>query len=305
MALDAAGFGSYALEAFNRKVRVPLLGDMPLNKMVLGASVVLGLVNPGFWFLGAAGELAYLFLKATSPRFQKLIEGERLLAQQETWAEKVNHAVESLSPASRERYRKLLGQCRLTLGVSDTLETDTLGNFRDLRARNLNQLLAIFLRLLTSKEAIESNLSSLDAKDLALVISHLEARLATAEPEGALHRSLSGTLDIQRKRLENLERARNSLAVINAELERIEQQIELIREESAVSGRPEMLSMRLDAVTSTMSETSRWMDEHGEFFESLAGQDLVGHLSQLPELPAALAEEPPPPADDDRARETE
>ncbi len=63
--------------------QVPLLGRLPLNKMGLAAFAVLGLWNPGFWFLGAAGELAYLFLKATSPRFQNLIEGERLLAAQQ------------------------------------------------------------------------------------------------------------------------------------------------------------------------------------------------------------------------------
>ena len=76
--------------------------------------------------------------------------------------------------------------------------------------------------------------------------------------------------------------------MIDAELERIEQQIELIREESAVSGRPEMLSMRLDAVTSTMAETSRWMEEHTDFFDSLAGQPTLTQLPDLPELPAEM-----------------
>lgn len=290
MALEPAGFGSYVLQAFNRKVDVPLLGSLPLNKMVLATVGVLGLANPGFWILGAAGELLYLFLKATSPRFRKLIEGERLLAAQESWAEKVNRAVERLSPSSRERYRQLLGQCRLTLGISDTLDTDSLGNFRDLRARSLNQLLGIFLRLLTSREVIVANVQHLDRTELEGEIAALEKRLTEAAEDSALERSLSGTLDIQRKRLDNLTRADENLQVINAELERIEQQIELIREESAVSGRPEMLSMRLDAVTSTMSETSRWMDEHTDFFDSLAGQPMVAELPELPELPAQMAE---------------
>ena len=44
-------------------------------------------------------------------------------------------------------------------------------------------------------------------------------------------------------------RATNNLAVVDAELERIEQQVRLVREESAVSRSPEALSARLDAVS--------------------------------------------------------
>ncbi len=285
MALDQMSFHHYAYEAFKRNPRVPLLGNLPLNKMLVALAAVLGLMNPGFWFLGAAGELAYLFLKANSPRFQTLIEGERLLAAQESWGEKINKAVDKLSPTSQERYRMMLGKCRIALGISETLDSDSLGNFRDMRARSLNQLLAIFLRLLTSRELIQDNVEMLDRAALDREISSLRERLETAEEDGALRRSLEGTLDIQMKRIENLERASKSLEIIDAELGRIEQQVELIREESAVTGGPEMLSMHLDAVTESMSDTSRWMDDHNDFFHSLTGHHMTGELSELPDLP--------------------
>jgi len=245
VALDRLSFQHYVHEAFHRKARVPLLGALPLNKMLLALAAVLGLANPGFWFLGAAGELAYLFLRANSERFQKLIEGERLLEAQESWGEKINRGVSRLSRQNRERYRALLAKCRLVLGISDTLDGDNLGNFRDMRARSLNQLLAIFLRLLTSREMIENNVETLDRDALNREVEILRSRLESAEEDSALRRSLQGTLDIQLKRLENLDRAGKSLEVIDAELERIEQQVELIREESAVSGGPEALSIRL------------------------------------------------------------
>lgn len=280
-------FHNYAKEAFDRTAKVPLLGRLPLNKMGLAAFAVLGLWNPGFWFLGAAGELAYLFLRATSPRFQNLIEGERLLAAHESWAEKISQAVDRLSTRSRERYRRLLEQCRSALGITDTLENDSLGNFRDMRARSLNQLLAIFLRLLTSREVIEGNLKGLNRAALQNEVAELEKRLAAAGEDSALSRSLSGTIAIQTKRLNNLGKAASNLEVIDAELRRIEKQVELIREESAVTGRPEALSVHLDAVTNTMSETSRWMDEHNEFFHSLDGHTMAGELTKLPEFPDA------------------
>ncbi len=287
MAPETLSFHNYAKEAFDRTAKIPLLGRLPLNKMGLAGFAVLGLWNPGFWFLGAASELAYLFLKATSPRFQNLIEGERLLAAQQSWAEKIGHAVDRLSARSRDRYRRLLEQCRLALGISDTLENDSLGNFRDMRARSLNQLLAIFLRLLTSREVIEGNLKGLNRVALQDEVAELEKRLTPAGEDSALSRSLTGTIAIQKKRLENLGRAASNLEVIDAELRRIERQVELIREESAVTGRPEMLSVHLDAVTNTMSETSRWMEENNEFLHSLDGHSIAGELAKLPEMPEA------------------
>ncbi len=277
-------YWTYLRSAFNRRVPVPVLGHLPLNVMVVAAAGVLGLANPGFWLLGAAGEVLFLVLKASSPRFQKLLEGERLLAEQQTWEEKVGETVARLEAISRARYRRLLGQCRRILGISDALDADSLGNFRDLRARSLNQLLGIYLRLLSSREVIESNLSRLDRTELEAEAMRLQERLAAAAGDAALARSIQGTLDIQKKRLDNLARAQATQAVIDSELERIEQQVELIREEAAVTGRPEQLSVRLDAVTSTMTETTRWMEEHAEFLGSLAGDEAAVDLPELPKV---------------------
>ena len=62
MASEKLSFGDYVKEAFLRRVEVPGLGGMPLNVLVVAAFAVLGLANPGFWFLGAALEGLYLTL---------------------------------------------------------------------------------------------------------------------------------------------------------------------------------------------------------------------------------------------------
>ena len=66
----------------------------------------------------------------------------------------------------------------------------------------------------------------------------------------------------------------------------------LIREESAVSGGSEMLSARLDAVSSTLTETSLWMDQNTDLFSALEGHDELS--ATLPTLPQAPSVEPPP-----------
>ena len=285
MAGASLSFGDYVKAAFFRPLKLPLLGAMPANLMALGTLGLLGLaISPGFWLLGAALETTYLFTLAGSARFQRLVQGEQALQTQAEWSLRIGRAVDRLSGAGRERYRALVAQCRKVLGVSETLDADSLVGVRDLRGQGLNQLLSIFLRLLTSKDIITQNVRSLDGARLRKEIEALEKRLAGADPESALHRSLKGTADIQRRRLENLDKAAESLQVIEAELDRIEQQVELIREESAVSGKPEALSLRLDAVTSTMADTTRWMDENADFFDSLAGNETS---SRLPDLPRA------------------
>ena len=150
-------------------------------------------------------------------------------------------------------------------------------------------MLWLFLRLLASREAITDTLARIDRRQLEAGLESLKSRVAAApDPEGALARSLRATLEIQEKRLANLDSATNNLAVIDAELERIEQQVRLVREESAVSRSPEALSSRLDAVSSTLSETSRWMDQHADLISDMTSVDLDD--AKIAALPRTLAE---------------
>lgn len=292
MAPPRLGFLDYVKAAFRRKVRVPGLGAMPVNVMAIAAFAVLGIANPGFWLLGAAAELAYLFGVSSNPRFQKLVDAERLLDAQTGWEDRVHGEVGQLSDESRLRYQHLLGQCRRILGISETIDGTGLGGVRGLRSSSLNQLLWIFLRLLRSRELIGDNLQGVSKKEIEAEAQRISSRLGQVdrEKDAALARSLEGTLEIQKRRLANLERAETSKAVIDAELARIEHHVDLIREESAVSGKPEALSDRLDAVTDAMGETTRWMVDNAEIFGALETDEAGTVPSELPRLPASEEE---------------
>lgn len=295
MAGEPLSYWDYVRAAWRFRPRLGWLGQMPVNKMALAAFALLGVVNPGFWLLGLAGEIAYLGFLSSNASFQKLVQGEQLLQRQVGWEGRVQQVAAALSPDSQARYRRLLGQCGLILGMSEKAAQESLGSLQDLRAGGLNQLLWLFLRLLSSRELIIANLAQVDRATLEADVARIRDRLALTQAESPLARSLQATLDIQSKRLENLNRARTSLDVIDAELERVEQQVRLIREEIAVGGGPDQLSARLDAVTSTMAETTRWMDQNAELLGTLATDDAeVGALPRLPEAPAAVP--PPPPA---------
>jgi hypothetical protein len=291
----ALGFWDYVKAAFKQRAKVPLLGHVPVNYLALMAVAVLGLINPGIWFLGIALEIAYLAFMASSGRYQKLVQGLALVKEQAGSEQRVQQTVTLLSPPAAERYRRLADQCRLILGINAPLSAT--GMLEDMRAGSLNQLLWLFLRLLSSREMLLGTLNQVDRRTLESDVSRTEQKLQGAQPDTPLHRSLQATLEIQQRRLENLSKAKGSLEVIDAELERIEQQVRLIREESAVSGSPEILSARLDAVTSTLSETSKWMDQHAELLGTLSGDEALGAAPpRLPSIPSLPAAPPAPPA---------
>jgi hypothetical protein len=292
MAQKPFGYWDYVKAAFRHPHPIPLLGRMPVNQMGLLAFGLLGFVNPGFWLLGAAAELSYLGLLSTNQRFQRLVKGEQLVANQRGAEEVVTATLARLTPDAQARYRRLLAECARILGIAPAARQSETGTLEDLRAGSLNSLLALFLRLLVSQQLIRQNLAQVDPRTLEAEIEELKARHAAAAAGSPLARSLEATLDIQGKRLANLERARSSLEVIDAELERIEQQVRLIREESAVSGGPELLSARLDAVTQTLAETSRWMDQNAELFGAIAGDELGAGGPLLPRLEGPLAATP-------------
>ena len=292
MAPERLSYWDYVKAAFWKPVRSRVLGAMPLTQMLLASFGIAGFVNPGFWLLGLAGVVAFVGGRSASERFQKLVEGERLLARAGTAEDKLKAAYERLQPASQSRYRALVVVCREVLGLGTGGGEGSLGDFR---AGNLNQMLWLFLRLLASREAITDTLARIDRRQLEAGLESLKSRVAAAaDPEGALARSLRATLEIQEKRLANLDTATNNLAVLDAELERIEQQVRLVREESAVSRSPEALSARLDSVSSTLSETSRWMDQHADLMTDLTSADLDDAMPTIPRAPADPAAEPEP-----------
>jgi hypothetical protein len=282
--MDYPSYGDFLKEAFGWRTKVPGLGRMPINQLALAAFAVLGIANPGFWFLGAAAEIGYLVLKSTSPRFQALVRAQQLMADKESYSERVHRAVGRLSDESQARYRRLLVECRQIQGIADVQDEAALSGVRDLRGSGLNQLLWIFLRLLNSRQILDENILRVDREAIAHEIGKLETRVGAAAGNPALERSLKGTLEIRRKRLENLDNAARSRNVIEAELERIEQQVFLIREEAAVTGKAELLSQRLDSVTRTLTETNSWMEQNAEIFGEMGADPLGSAPADLPEV---------------------
>jgi hypothetical protein len=98
-------------------------------------------------------------------------------------------------------------------------------------------------------------------------------------------------MEIQQKRLDNLANARENELLVEMELQRIESQLALVREEIALDSSPEGLSSNIDRINTTLGETQDWLNTHSDFLRKLSGPPLDNYES------ADINEEivPPPP----------
>ena len=286
MAATDLNFFDYVKAAFNQKADIAGLGPMPVNKMLLFAAAVLGIWNPGFWFLGIAAEALYLWLMASNKNYQTLVRASFLNQQREIWGGKQARVLRSLDPPSHERYDRLVDNCSGILKItgSDPYKPGDPGTpVKDLRVSGLNRLMWMFLKLLSSRLRIKAIISATSAQELETEIREISQKMAKEPESSPLRRSLEGTLDIQKRRLDNLLKAKDSLKVIESELDRIEKQANLLREEASVSSDPGLLSVRLDGVMDSLSGTSQWMSEQNELFGFLEERSMPDALIAKPE----------------------
>ncbi len=276
MPAPALSYWDYVKAAFHRKVRIPLLGFFPFNKLILAGFGILGLGHVGFWLLGAAYEIAYLMMVSGSESFQKLIQGERLLAIESQQAVRTDEVFKLLEVDAQTRYARLVDQCRKIVQSSAGISRSV--NLNDLSSSGLNQMIAIFLKLLVSQRYIKEMLARTQRNVLEREIRDLEARLDKEQSDSAIARSLKGSLEIQRKRLDNLTKASENLAFTEAELNRIEMQISLLAEEMTISTGSTQMTDRVDNVVASLQETSRWMNENSELLGAVDAHDIPVNL---------------------------
>lgn len=260
-------------KAFNAR---PIGMFIPPNWIGLGVFGLLGIVNPGFWIVGLGLELGYLWMLGTNERFQKFLGASQQVLTRKQWQSKVDALVQQLNSEDQQRYRALEGRCRALLEQQIHLQTPAQG----LQAQNegLGRLLWLYLRLLSTRQAItrmlrSSTTGSLDASaDLEVRISQLKAKLDEPLSED-LRKSLTGQIEILEQRLQKRSEAKEKLAFLDAELTRIQEQIELVREQAVLTADPETISQRVDQITTTLGSTSQWVSDQQKIYGAV--EDLM------------------------------
>ena len=280
------GFLDYVSAAFNAR---PFGMIVAPNWVGLGAFGLLGIMNPGFWVLGAGLELGYLLLLSTNPRFQRAIASQPLSASRSEWNARIQRLIGRLGDEDRGRYEALAERCRSIIDLQTHGGTEVPQGI-EAQADSLGRLSWMFLRLLVARATIVSVLGDGEDDDV-LERRRTALKRQAADESGApeLRRSLEGQIEILEQRIEQRRQAEHKLAYIEAELARIEEQVELIREQAALSTDPELLSRRIDEIAATLGGTGQWIRDQQQVYGAM--EDLLS--------------EPPPLTPDARARESQ
>jgi hypothetical protein len=289
----------YVREAFNAK---PIGMFLPPNWAMLGAFGLAGyLHDPGWLVLGAGVELGYLLLLGTNVRFQRFVAGKLSAGGSREVEQRWHRLVASLPDIDKRRYAALAQRCQAVLEQQFPGDTSAPGYAS--QSDSLGRLTWMYLRLLVTRQGIQRVLREGAARApgdpppvpgtpassgrLDVRLADLKRRLDDPSVSDDLRRSLQGQADLLEQRLARRGEADGKLAFLEAELTRIEEQVELIREQAALSTDPDHLSQRIDEISATLGTTGEWIADQ---------QKAIGAMDDL-------ISEPPPLAAQTRARE--
>ena len=215
----------------------------------------------------------------------------------------------SLSSPVRERYHLLARVCRdIEKAAADAGESE-FNVTADTRLRKIDELMWMYLRLLSMQQSLQTFLETERNEDLAACVVEaeeetraLEAEIKTMSSSAAsdnkqrLLESRRDRLDVLRKRAQRVEEAESNLELVVSEQERLAEQIKLIRADAVATKSASAVSARIDASVEHLNETNKWLSEMDQFRE-LAG-DLpmvpgrVGFEAGPPPLPTAQTQRP-------------
>ncbi|MGB7157888.1 MAG: hypothetical protein WBD40_07465 [Tepidisphaeraceae bacterium] len=263
------GLWSYVKAAFNAR---PIGMFVPPNWIGLAGVALLGLLNPGFWAIGAGLELAYLVGLSSNKRFQRLVDGSAKLEEREQWQKKLTDIVAQLDPDDRERYFNLQRRC-YTIIEQQRQNGDT--PELEMQGEGLGKLLWIYLRLLRTRQSLLRIIrESIDldrgrGEPLDWRLKRLNDEVQSPSIGDDLRKSLSGQLEILQQRMEKRKETRDKLAFLDAELTRIEEQVELLREQAVMSSTPHAVSERIDHIAATLGDTQQWVRDQQQILGSV------------------------------------
>lgn len=252
---------SYLWAAFMAR---PFGMPIPANWFMLAAFGLLGaFVSPGFWVLGAGAEIAYLLGLSRNQRFRASVDAS---AHQDDPADQRYRALlQQLALVDRKRQEQIEGRAReimATLGQSPLMAT---------HADSLEQLVWLHLRLLAARQAIGRVVDTArkEAVGLADQERSIQRRMEGAELSAELRRSLEQQQGVIDARQAAHAEAQRRAEHVDAELNRIDQQIALIREQALLATDEERIGASLDALAASFNEATKWLSSQ---------RDLIGAL---------------------------
>ena len=249
----------------------------------------------------AALELIYLAGLSSNSRFQDAViaaERKNEKAIRSSSSTKLNRILTALDNEDRSRYEGLKDLCLELRHIADrikgTIKTE-LEVISDVQVNSINRLLWMYLKLLYSKNALESYFKAINVDEIEARIKRAKERLEAMGPEdndseveAKRRESLMDTLETSRKRLGNYRISTDNYDFIGLELERLYAKITSLAEMGINQQDPNLITNEISVVSSSIEKAERTMDEL-DFITGFSFQD-----EEPPDLLVDLNMEEPP-----------
>ncbi len=241
--------------------------------------------------LVAAGELAYLGLLGTHPKFQASVEAQEAKQARAAGSATAQQAMEritsSLPKDLLDRFLALRTRCldlqQIAAELRQPGSADSPMPLENFQISGLDRLLWIHLRLLFTQYALTRFLKQTSEEQIRADIKRLETRLAqtTTPPAGdqdqRVLKAVQDNLQTVRDRLTNLLKARDNLELVKLEIDRLENKIQSLSELAVNRQEPNFISGQVDQVAASMLETEKTMND----LQFVTGLDTVDDAPEL------------------------
>jgi hypothetical protein len=251
---------SYLAAAFSAR---PLGMPIPPNWFGIAAFALLGaLINPAFWLIGAGLEGLYLWTLSKNPRFRAVVDAE---GGQQNWDSRYESLSAYLDRESQEAQLTIEQQAR------EIIDLLSRRSATELQIGDVRQLAWLHLRLLAARASILQVLAaaSKDRETLEEQEQRIEERLKRGNADEELQRSLEQQLTVIRSRRAAHSDAERRRELLDAELDRLRQQISLVREQALLATDEYSVRSSLDALSASLNEANRWLKDQRELFAGL------------------------------------
>jgi hypothetical protein len=260
---------SYLAAAFNAR---PLGMPVPPNWFGIATFALLGaFVNPALWLIGIGLEGLYLWTLSRHPRFRATVDAQQ---GQSDWHSRYAQLNSYLSQDARDQQATIEAQANEICDLlSRTGATES-------QMSDVRQMAWVHLKLLAARASVLQVISSAGREkgNLEEQERRLIDRLSRETLGDDLKRSLEQQLEVIRERRSGHADAAQRRELIEAEIERLRQQVSLVREQALLATDEHSAAASLDALSASLNEANRWLKDQRELFAGLEG----------------LTDEPPP-----------
>jgi chemotaxis protein histidine kinase CheA len=231
-----------------------------------------------------AGELTYLGLLGTHPKFQRYVDAQAAKVVREHGSMSAERTLQRILSAlpekSLQRFKALRARCvelrQIALALKDPSQVESLGTpppaqaenpLEELQLAGLDRLLWIYVRLLFTQHSLERFLQQMSEEQIKKDIERLETQLErlpdnpTDPQQQKIRKTVQDNLETCRARLANFQKARDNNLLVQLEIDRLENKIRSVSELAINRQEPDFISAQVDQVVSSMVQTERTMNE--------------------------------------------